>query len=360
MAILVKGLSAILPLYSIFFILNISGLYFQLTFYETAFRALFLSIALSLVFMLYPATTKSPRDRLPWYDLLLILIALLPTLYEVAISREIAWGIKSGATGFEQILFVVLLVVLFEGVRRVVGWPVLIIVLISFSYAKFAYLIPGLWGAPKFTFERLTEYMYLYDTGIFGMILGVGATIVILFNTFGVFLVSAGTSKLMMDGSMALVGRWRGGPAKVAIIGSAAMATMSGSPTANAGTTGAISIPLMKKLGYRSSFAAAVEAVASTGGLITPPVMGTIAFIMAEITGLGYSAVITAAMIPAILYYVCLYFQLDFEAIKLNLVGLPREQLPSFKKAMTDYWHCWSICSSPTPMSWKRWHSVRG
>lgn len=339
MAGFVKGLSAIVPLYSIFYILNISGLYFNLTFYETAFRSLFLSIALSLVFMLYPATSKAPRTRLPWYDLLLIVVALAPTLYAVFIAREIAWGERSGATVLEQALFVALMVVLFEGVRRLVGWPVLIIVLASFFYAKFAYLIPGLWGAPQFTFERLTEYMYLYDTGIFGMILGVGATIVILFNTFGVFLVTAGTSQLMMDGAMALVGRWRGGPAKVAILGSAAMATMSGSPTANAGTTGAITIPLMKKLGYEPSFAAAVEAVASTGGLITPPIMGTIAFIMAEITGLGYTAVIKAAIVPAILYYVCLYFQLDFEAIKLKLVGLPREQLPSLKKALREHWY---------------------
>ncbi|MDP6179572.1 MAG: TRAP transporter large permease subunit [Desulfatiglandales bacterium] len=160
-----------------------------------------------------------------------------------------------------------------------------------------------------------------------------------LFNAFDTFLVSAETSNLMMDGAMALVERWLGNSAKAAILGSAAMATISGSPTANAGITGAISIPLMKKLGSGAPFTSAVEAAASTGGLIAPPVLGTTAFIMAEIIGLGYTAVIKAAIVLALLYYICLYFQLDFEAVKLILVGLLREQLPSLKNLLREYWH---------------------
>lgn len=339
MAWVVKILSAIVPVYSIFYTLNITNLYFDIHFFATAYRALFLFLILALVFLLFPATKKATRDRLPWYDFLLILIALVPTLYELPIASEIGEGIKSGATTLEQVLFVVLMVLLFEAVRRTVGWAVLIVIMVSFLYANFAFVIPGLWGAPRFSFERLTEYMYLYDTGIFGMILGIGSTIVILFVTFGAFLINAGTAKLLMDGAMALAGRWRGGPAKVAVISSAAMATISGSGSANAGTTGAITIPLMKKIGYKPHFAAAVEAVASTGGMITPPVMGAIAFIMAEITGLGYRAVIVAAILPAVLYYIALYFQLDFEAAKLKLVGLTRDQLPSFRKALKAYWH---------------------
>jgi TRAP transporter 4TM/12TM fusion protein len=339
MSIVVTAVCAILPLYSIFYVLQSRGLLFQTLFYRTAFLAIFLLIALTLVFLLYPATRKAPRDRLPWYDLLLILAAFVPTLYEFFLSHEIADMEKIGATPLEQVLFIILLLVLFEGVRRTLGLTVLAIIAFSLVYAKFAYLIPGLWGAPQFSWERLAEFMYLYDSGIFGMILGIAATTIILFVTFGAFLLNAGTAKFMMDAALAVAGRWRGGPAKVAILGSAMMATMSGSATANVGTTGAITIPLMKRLGYKPHFAAAVETVASTGGAITPPVMGSIAFIMADITGLGYFAIVVAAILPALLYYICLYFQLDFEAAKLKLVGMPREELPSLKKALREGWH---------------------
>ncbi|MDP2643528.1 MAG: TRAP transporter fused permease subunit [Desulfobacterales bacterium] len=339
MAWLVKALSAIVPLYSIFFVLDISGYYLGFHFFATAYRSLFLLLILTLVFLLYPATKQAPRDRLPWYDILLILAAMAPTLYQFIAAAEIATGTKVGATGPEQVLFGLLLLVLCEGVRRTSGVPIVIIVALSLLYAKFAYFIPGLWGAPEFEWEALTEYMYLYDSGIFGMILGIAATLVIIFVTFGAFLFNAGAGEFLMNSAMALAGRWRGGPAKVAIIASGAMAMMSGSPSANVGTTGATTIPLMKKLGYTSHFAAAVEAVASTGGMITPPVMGSIAFVMAEITGLGYVAVVSAAVLPALLYYGCLFFQLDFEAARTGLEGLPRDQLPSLKKTLRQGWH---------------------
>lgn len=339
MARLVTIISALVPLCSIVYILNIPGLWFHVHFFQPAYLALFLFLSLALLFMLYPATKKAPHDRIPWYDIVLIIAALAPTLNEFLIASDVAYGTKLGATILDQILFAILLIVLSEAIRRTFGLSVLAVIIVAFLYAEFAFLLPGLWGAPRFSFERLTEFMYIYPDGIFGMVLGLGATIIILFVTFGRFLVNAGVAKLMMEGTLAIAGRSRGGPAKVAILASGAMATISGSPSANAATTGAITIPLMKELGYKPHFAAAVEAVASTGGVITPPVMGTVAFIMAEVTGLGYTAVIIAAIVPAILYYLALYFQLDFEAARLGLSGLDSKQLPSLRKSLGECWH---------------------
>jgi TRAP transporter 4TM/12TM fusion protein len=249
------------------------------------------------------------------------------------------YGVKVGATSFDQTMFLVMLGVLFEAVRRSAGLAVLVVVVVAFVYAKFAYVLPGLWGAPEFEWERLTEYMYLYESGIFGMVLGVATTTVITFVTFGNFLIGAGSGTVIMDMAMAVAGKWRGGPAKVAVLSSGFMGMISGSPSSIVGTTGVLSIPLMKKIGYRPYFAGAVEAVAATGGQIMPPVMGSVAFIMGEVTGRGYAAVCVAAVLPALLYYICLYIQIDLEAKKAHMVGMPADQLPSLKKTIKDGWY---------------------
>ncbi|MDP2644411.1 MAG: TRAP transporter fused permease subunit [Desulfobacterales bacterium] len=339
MAVLVKVISVLLPLYCFFNVLNIAGLYLGVLFYPESFRALFLAMVLTLIFLLYPASAGAPKNRLPWYDLLFIIASWVPTTYIFFIAPEIIAAERVGAEPFEQALFILLLVVLSESIRRVVGVAVLMIAFISLVYANFAYLLPGLWGAPRFSLERLTEYIYLFQSGIFGTVLGIAGTTIITFVTFGQFLMKAGTATLLMDSAFSLAGRYRGGPAKVAVLASAGMATISGSAIANVGTSGSLTIPMMKKLGYRPHFAAAVETIASTGGVITPPMMGSVAFIMADVTGLGYRAVVLASILPAILYYVCLYFQVDFESAKLNLVGLPPKDLPSFKGAVKERGH---------------------
>jgi TRAP transporter 4TM/12TM fusion protein len=339
MSWVVKAFSALLPLLCCFFLLNITSYYFDTPFLTIAYLGLFLAVTLPLIFLLYPAVKKAPRDRLPWYDVVLALASLVPTLYESFVAHEIVYLGKVSATGLEQVLFVLLLLLLFEAVRRTVGLPVLAVIVISLGYTYFAHLLPGLWGAPKFSWDRLTMYMYLYDSGIFGFILEIAATIIILFVTFGTFLMSAGTGKFMVDCAVALGGRFRGGPAKVAIINSFLVGIASGSAGATVGMSGAMTIPLMKQVGYKPHFAAAVEAVTAVGAIISPPIMGTIAFIMAEITGLGYTAVMVGAILPTILYYICVYFQLDFEAAKLGLVGLPPEKLPSLRKALKEGWH---------------------
>lgn len=339
MAVVVKIFAGFLPLYSMSFSLNIYGIYFHILFSTAQFVAIFLFFTLALNFSLFPATKKAPRNHLPWYDFLLIILSLPPILDFCLVYPSIAEGVKTQATPIEQVWFVVLVLLIFEALRRALGWAVVLVGVFFLIYTKFAYLLPGLWGTPFFTLERLANFIYLNEGGIFGMIMKIGATIIILFVTFGELLKGTGLSDLLMNVSFALAGKYRGGVAKVSIIASALFGTMSGSPTSNVGTIGVITIPLMKKIGYRDYFAGGVEAVASTGGYIMPPVMGPVAFVMAEMTGAGYLAVCLAAAIPAILYYLCLFFQLDFEAAKLGLIGLPREQLPSARENLKRGWY---------------------
>lgn len=337
MGVVVKTISAMLPLYCIFYVLGILT-NFGVLFFDVSFRAGFLGIVLVLVFLLYPVTKKGPRNRLPWYDLLLILLALTTTAYQFIMYPQTAYTVRVSGIA-DEVMFFILLLVLFEAIRRTIGPAVLAVIVLFFLYAKFCYLLPGLWGAPTFDLRRLTEYMYQYDTGIFGFILGIPATLIILFITFGAFLMNSGAGTSMSDVAISLGGRYRGGPAKVSILNSTLVGIVSGSASATAAASGSITIPLMKKYGYRDYFAGAVEAVSAVGGVVSPPIMGSIAFLIAEITGLGYAAVCAAAILPTVLYYVCIYFQVDFEAAKLKLVGMPREQLPSLKKAMRSGWY---------------------
>ncbi len=339
LGIIIKVIAIIIPLYCIQFVFNISGLYFSTVFYPLAFQAIFFAAVLVLTFLLVPASRNASKDKLPWYDILLCVISIVPSVYVFLnyetyfVYQERVWG-----TPFEQVLFVIEILVIFEAVRRTVGFPVLILGIIFLLHAKFAYLLPGLLGAPAMNLSQLTAYIYLHDSGVFGFVVGLAATIIIVFVLFGHFLNTAGAGKFFIDLALSLAGRFRGGPAKVALLGSALFGTVSGSASANVGVTGAVTIPLMKKMGYKSHFAAAVETIASTGGTITPPIMGAVAFIIAEYTGVSYGQVALAAVLPAILYFICLYFQLDFEAAKLQLSGLPRSELPSFKRTIIQYW----------------------
>lgn len=182
------------------------------------------------------------------------------------------------------------------------------------------------------------NYVYLSDQGIFGTVLNMASTIILGFLVFGSFLSISGGARFFLDLASALMGHVRGGAAKVAVIASALVGTMTGSPAANVLITGTVTIPLMKSIGYKPSFAGAVEVVASSGGSIMPPVMGIVAFVMADLSGFGYAKIATVAIIPAILYFLAVYAQVDFEAVKLGMAGLPREQLPSLKATLKNGW----------------------
>jgi len=218
------------------------------------------------------------------------------------------------------------------------GWPVVIIVSIFILYGHFGNLLPGNLYIKGLSWSRLFTQLFLGADFLFGTPLRIAALVVFGFMFFAQWLFLSGGGDFISNMAFSLMGRFRGGPAKAAIVASGLFGTISGSAVANVASTGTITIPIMKKNGYSSTFAGAVESVASTGGLIMPPVMGAAAFIMAEFLSLPYSSIILGALIPAVLYYVGLFIQVDLRAIKRGIKGLPANEIPSLKKTLTQSW----------------------
>ena len=229
----------------------------------------------------------------------------------------------------DQIMGITALVVILIALRLSVGWGLTLTASAFLAYAVYGPIFPGFLGHSGVGIPRLVNHLYLTAEGIFDIALGISATYIIVFVIFGAFLGAFGGGQWFVDVSYALAGRFRGGPAKTAIVASGLMGMISGAPVANVATTGTFTIPLMKRVGYKPSTAGAIEAVASTGGMFLPPVMGAGAFIMAEYLRVPYLTIVTAAIIPAALYYVALFLIADSRAAKGNLSGLPAEALPS-------------------------------
>ena len=228
----------------------------------------------------------------------------------------------------DVIMGVIGVLLVIEATRRVVGIPMVVVVLVFIAYAFAGPYMPGVLAHRGLTPEQLIGHLYFTTEGIFGIPLGVSSTFIFLFILFGAYLESTGLGKFFIDIANALAGWARGGPAKVAVISSAFMGTVSGSSVANVAGTGSFTIPMMKKLGYRKEFAGAVEAASSTGGQLMPPVMGAAAFLMAEFVGVPYIDIVAAAVIPAILYFAGVLLGVHLEARFSNLKGIPRDQLP--------------------------------
>ena len=283
---------------------------------------------LVLSFLMYPAWRKEKRTRsLPTiFDAICIAAGFFAFGYFLLNYETIT--MRGGYfLPMDRVAASVAVVTCFIMAFRVVGnlaW----LALIFMGYCFFGSLIPGAFGHPGFSWNRVTEHMFWGTQGLLGVGVGVSATYIFLFCLFGTFLRYSGFSAFINDISLALVGRTSGGPAKVAVIASALMGMINGSALANVATTGAITIPLMKRTGYKAEFAGAVEAVASTGGQFAPPVMGAVGFIMAEFLGVPYTKVMLAAAIPAFLYYLALLMAVHFEARKLGLKGLSKENIP--------------------------------
>jgi len=300
-------------------------------------RAISLGFVLALLFLLNTAKqTKS--EKIFWHDCLLIIMAIASTIYVVILGPTIAEG-RAYATNLDVFFGLCLFIPLVEGMRRTGGKVVIIIGAVFLAYAYFADYFPGLLWGPGWGLRRLVSFFYIGTDGIYGEAMAVFTSILIPFLTFGAFLNATGVSQFFMDLANSLAGWSRGGSAKAAIFGSGFMGMISGSAMANVATVGALTIPMMKKSGYRSETAAAIEAVASTGGQIMPPVMGAAAFLMADYLGVPYAIVAISAAIPAICYYAFLFVKVDIEAKKLQLKGIPRDQLPSFTKVMKHNWY---------------------
>lgn len=301
-----------------------------------AFHCIFL---LCFTFLLYPTYKKERRRRSlpPVWDLALVVLTIGAFGYLILNYTRIAQN-GGRVTDFELILAGVALVLAFEAARRASG-NLAILALIFLAYNWFGQYLPGRLGHNGFTLKRVLVTQFWGTQGLLGTGIGVSATYIFLFVVFGAFLKYSGFSKFINDFSLTLVGRTPGGPAKVAVLASALMGMINGSAIANVATTGTITIPLMKQTGYKKEFAGAVEAVASTGGQFCPPIMGAVGFVMAEFLSLSYTAVMLAAIIPAFLYYLGLLFAVHFEAKRLGLSGLSKENIPNAMKVLKEQGH---------------------
>lgn len=301
-------------------------------------RILHLTFAMSLVFLLFPARKKSPKERFAISDILFAVSSLVANLYLFINVDTIA--MRSGQIlNVEVFLGTIMVILLLIATKRCLGWGLPIIAICFMVYAYFGPYFPGVLQHKGFKFSRIISQLYISSEGIYGTSLGVSSTYIFLFILFGSFLGATGLSVLFNSFSISVAGRSPGGPAKVSIFASGLLGMINGSAPANVVTTGAFTIPLMKKVGYSGEFAAAVEAVASTGGQIMPPVMGSAAFIMAEFLGLGYKQIMLAAIIPAVLYYLALWLNVDLRAKKMGLRGLTEDEIPSAKEDFKKYGH---------------------
>jgi TRAP transporter 4TM/12TM fusion protein len=294
-------------------------------------RATHLMFLLPLAFLLFPATGRSPRDRLTKWDVLLALVSLIPCVYVLAYAQELTerWEGVHPVTATHVIMGMVIVLAVLEASRRAVGFWFFVTTLAFMAYLVVAPWMPGFLQSPRaYSFPRLVEMFFLYaDEGVLGTLTGISSNILMIFILFASFMLYSGVGQFFMDISVALAGRFRGGPAKVAVLSSGLYGTISGSSVADCYATGSFSIPLMKKIGYRPEIAGAIEACASCGGPLMPPIMGAGAFIMAELTGVPYSKIIVAAALPAILYYVGIMATVHWEALKHG-IGTMKTDIP--------------------------------
>lgn len=301
-------------------------------------RNIHLTFCLVLSFLLYPSGPKGSSNRTTLWDWILVSLSVTVGVYLMVIYDDLAN--RGGVTVPMDIYMGGLLCLLvLEAARRATGKELPIMALCFVAYALFGDLIPGQFGHRGYSVERVIDHMFLTTEGIYGVALGVSATYIYLFILFGAFLTETGMAKFFNSISMAIAGGSPGGPAKVAVFASGLLGMINGSAVANVATIGAFTIPLMKSVGYRPHFAGAVEAVASTGGQIMPPVMGAAAFVMAEFLGMSYTTIMIAAVVPAFLYYLACWTMIHLEALKFGLVGLPKDQLPVIKVVLKSHGH---------------------
>ncbi len=299
-------------------------------------RSVHVCFGLVLTFLLVPTfKRRGPKGRPSLVSIIFAALSLLGCAYIVIEYPRLIEGIGIAGTPFELVLGGVLTLLVLETGRRNTGPFLPLLALATIAYGLWGQYLPGKWAHPGFSYAFIIEYLYLGPEGIWGIVTGISATLVAAFVIFGAVILSTGAGDSFMQYSMLFAGRSYGGAAKVATVSSGMFGMISGSAIANVATTGHFTIPMMKKLGYRPAFAGAVEAVASSGGQITPPIMGAGAFIMAELINLPYLRIALAAALPAFLFYLSIWFAIDFEARKQNIQPLPKEMIPPWRKVLT-------------------------
>lgn len=304
-------------------------------------RAAHVAIGLALIFLLYPARQASSRQHISLLDWFLALLSIFSFLYLWKEYQSIMTT-RGGIPNTLDIAFAIMSVVLvIEATRRVMGWmlPILSLIFLTYTFISHFDWLPDRLITRPYTISDIFGHMYLKTEGLYSSAIGASVTFIFLFILFGAFLAKSGMGKLFNDLAMALAGHKQGGPAKVAVISSGFMGSINGTAVANVVGTGSFTIPLMKKIGYHKNFAGAVEASASVGGQILPPVMGASAFIMAETTGVSYGTIALAALLPALLYYLGVMAQVHFRAGKDDLKGVPKADLPKVKEVLKERGH---------------------
>jgi len=300
-------------------------------------RSIHLGFALSLIFLLFPAIKKGnkiKRNKIPFYDYILSLLSIGVGLYWPIMAEELYFRVGN-VTTLDLIVGILAVLLTLEATRRAVGMPITVIASIFLIYAFFGRYFPGFLAHRGQDLESVIQLMFYTTDGILGTPLSVSATFIFVFLLFGAFLVKTGVGQYFNDLAVAFAGHLIGGPAKVAIFSSALQGTISGSSVANVVTSGSYTIPMMKKLGYKKEFAGGVEAAASTGGQIMPPIMGAAAFLMVEfIGGIEYWDIAKAAAIPALLYFTGIWIMTHFEAKRVGLRGLTKEEMPDRKEVL--------------------------
>ncbi len=291
----------------------------------------------ALLFLRYPVSDKRPRNSIDLWDWILACL-LVAGCVNILLNWKAMAAREGAALPSDIWMGIVMILLVLEGTRRSMGWPLPIMAVIAIVYALFGPYFPGILGHGGFPVDELAPFLYLRTDGIFGVPMGVSATFIFLFVLFGSFLNISGAGQFFIDLAVALTGKSQGGAGKAAVVASALMGTVSGSSCANAVTTGSFTIPLMKQSGYSSEFSGAIVAAASTGGQVMPPVMGAAAFIMAQFLGVAYWDIVVAAAIPATLYFISIVAMVHFRAGKKRMPRLSAEELPKVRMVLKEGW----------------------
>lgn len=337
-----RATNALAGVFGIYAIVVISGLpnVFGIFVNGAPHRAISLVVALVLVFLVAAAPGSEQRWSAWWVTIPLLSIGLVGAGFVALFYEEkvIPYSIRGYLDTPGVLLAAALGLSLLVALKRMIGWALPIIIVLLMATAYWQRFLPGLLGGPGYSIDQIASAIYVGTNGVFGTPLAVAATIIVVFLIFGALLQKSGAGQWLIDIAIALTGSSRGGPAKASVVSSAMFGSISGSPSGNVATTGTFTIPLMKRTGYSPAFAGGVEAAASTGGMVLPPIMGAVAFIMAEFLEIPYAAVLKAALIPAILYFLVLLASVHFRAVRMGLLGLPRSELPPVWATFRSGW----------------------
>jgi TRAP transporter 4TM/12TM fusion protein len=320
------ALAAVITLVAVGWALSLQR-QFGIGVYPEQFYAAMLAVVLPVAFLTLPARRGTERKVVPAHDLALAALSIVAVGYVVLNYPQMVLRIFSRAPDI-WVPGLIILALMMEALRRATGWALVIIITVFILYALYGNLVPGRLMGRAQNWQILTGYVALDSNGILGLPMSVAATVVVTFILFGAFLNITGGSAFFTDAAMLAMGRFRGGAMKIAVLASGLFGSISGSAVANVAGTGVVTIPMIKRDGYPAHKAAAIEAVASTGGQLMPPVMGAAAFLMAEFLSIPYSDVVLAALVPALLYYIALFIQADLEAARLGIQPIPKSEIP--------------------------------